>query len=192
MSQQRQFVINLKQSGTNKTATVTVVQEGFTPVYTFKVDGSSSVNFTSGGGSKTVDIISSVTTPNSFNSVDYTITSQNGVTATKTSGGIKITAASNSTFDSKSGTVTLKQNGSGKTITINVTIAAKADENIFYADPDRLSFGAEAGSKKTTITSTHNGSHANWTVTNRGSLPSWITITGDNSSPMTVTVKENN
>lgn len=190
MSSSRSFTLNLTQTGTGKKATITVTQGGFTPVYTFEAESSSA------SGTKTIKVTSTKTTVSGGTTAVGWTASVSGsgaslVKAEKSGESVKITVSPNSSYDATTATVTLTQSESGKKITIKVTIAGKADDGVFDANPDALSFAAAGGSKTSKITSTSKGKTVGWTISNNGSIPSWITVSGTGTGTLTVKVTAN-
>lgn len=197
MSTKREFTIHLKQTATGKTATISVTEPAkpFVPVYTFSYTGSASVG--AGGETKVVAVTSTRTTEEGGTEpVGYTIavtgTAADLVTATRGEDGkLTIVTKPATSYDATTATVTLTQEGSGKVITITVTIAGKADDGVFTAKPSELAFDPEGGTKSSTITSTSKGKTVGWTVSNKTDLPDWITLSGEGTDTLTVTTTSN-
>lgn len=197
MSTKREFTIHLMQKVTGKTAVITVTEAAkpFVPVYTFSYTGSASVG--AGGETKVVTVTSTRTTEaGGTENVGYTIavtgTAAPLVTATRGADGkLTIVTKPATSYDTTTANITLTQEGSGKKVTVTVTIAGKADDGVFTADPSELAFEPEGGAKSSTITSTFKGKTVGWTVKNKSSLPSWLTISGEGSDTLSVTVTKN-
>lgn len=199
MSQARSFTIELTQVGTGKKATVKVNQAGFTPQYIFKFGDTTNttkrVSATVDGVIDTVSIISTKTTLNNlrpFVDVSYNSTSDNDSIIEGVDYDVnRIKLLPNPTYSERSVTITLTQAESGKTLTLIITQAAKADDGIFKADPTELSFRASSDTKSSKITSTSKGKTVGWTVSNKSSMPSWLTISGEGTGTLSANVKDN-
>lgn len=199
MSQPRSFTIELTQVGTGKKATVKVNQAGFTPQYIFKFGDTTNttkrVSATVDGVIDTVSITSTKTTLNNLRpivDVSYSSTSNNDSIIDGIDYDInRVKLLSNPTYSERSITFTLTQEESGKTLTLIVTQAAKADDGVFKADPTALSFGAASDTKSSKITSTSKGQTVGWTVINKSSMPSWLTISGEGTGTLSANVKDN-
>ena len=200
MSQARSFTIELTQVGTGKKATVRVNQAGFTPQYTFywKDHGGNSprsVSATVDGVITPLSIVSqktALTMPPIVN-LDYNPTSNNDSiieTVRPNSDSVYIKLLPNPTYSTRSVTITLTQKESGKTLTVTVTQAAKADDGVFKADPTALSFGAASDTKSSKITSTSKGQTVGWTVTNKSNIPDWVTLSGESTGTLSITTKD--
>lgn len=197
MSTKREFTIRLMQKVTGKTATITVTEAAkpFVPVYTFSYTGSASVG--AGGETKVVTVTSTRTTEaGGTENVGYTIavtgTAAPLVTATRGADGkLTIVTKPATSYDTTTANVTLTQEGSGKKVTITVTIAGKADDGVFTASPTTLTFAPEGGTKTSTITSTSKGKTVGWTVKDKSSLPSWLSVSGEGTGTLSVTTKAN-
>ena len=197
MSTKREFTIHLQQTATGKTAVITVTEAAkpFVPVYTFSSTGSASVG--AGGGTKVVTVTSTRTTEaGGTENVGYTIavtgTAAPLVTATRGADGkLTIVTKPATSYDTTTANVTLTQEGSGKKVTLTVTLAGKADDGVFTASPTALAFEPEGGTKTSTITSTSKGKTVGWTVQDKSSLPSWITVSGEGTGTLSVTAKPN-
>ena len=114
------------------------------------------------------------------------------VTATRgADGNLTIVTKPATSYDTTTANVTLTQEGSGKKVTITVTIAGKADDGVFTASPTTLTFAPEGGTKTSTITSTSKGKTVGWTVKDKSSLPSWLSVSGEGTSTLSVTTKPN-
>lgn len=199
MSQPRSFTIELTQVGTGKKATVKVNQAGFLPQYIFTfsntTDTTKRVSANADGVIDAVSIISTKTTLNKLRpivDVLYSSTSNNDSIIEGTDYDInRVKLLPNPTYSKRSITFTLTQEESGKILTLVVTQAAKADDGVFKADPTELSFGASSDTKTSKITSTSKGQIVGWTVTNKSSMPSWLTISGEDTGTLSVNVKDN-
>lgn len=201
MSTKREFTIHLKQTATGKTAAITVTEAAkpFVPVYTFYAHvPDTETLFAPGGQKRTLSIVSQRTTETGdTETVGYTIavtgTAADLVTAERGGGSsaLVLTTKPATSYDDTTATVTLTQNGSGKKVTITVTIAGKADDGVFTASPATLTFAPEGGTKTSTITSTSKGKTVGWTVKNKSSLPSWLTVSGEGTGTLSVTAKPN-
>ena len=197
MSTKREFTIHLMQKVTGKTAVITVTEAAkpFVPVYTFSYTGSASVG--AEGETKVVTVTSTRTTEaGGTENVGYTIavtgTAAPLVTATRgADGNVTIVTKPATSYDTTTANVTLTQEGSGKKVTITVTIAGKADDGVFTASPTTLTFAPEGGTKTSTITSTSKGKTVGWTVKDKSSLPSWLSVSGEGTSTLSVTTKPN-
>ncbi len=214
MSQARSFTIELTQVGTGKKATVKVNQAGYTPEYTFKWNGNNTPNTNrisaradglvptygyDGNfdpyGKVGLDSWKSVlNSPYQQTHVSFTITSNNDSIVKKVSGttrDVEVELLPNPTYSERSVTFTLTQKESGKTLTLIITQAAKADDGVFRADPTALSFEASSDTKSSKITSTSKGQTVGWTVSNKSSIPSWLTISGEGTGTLSADVKDN-
>lgn len=197
MSTKREFTIHLMQKVTGKTAVITGTEAAkpFVPVYTFSYTGSASVG--AGGETKVVTVTSTRTTEaGGTEPVGYTIavtgTAADLVTATRgEDGNLTIVTKPATSYDTTTANVTLTQEGSGKKVTSTVTIAGKADDGVFTASPTTLTFAPEGGTKTSTITSTSKGKTVGWTVKDKSSLPSWLSVSGEGTSTLSVTTKPN-
>lgn len=204
MSQARSFTIELTQVGTGKKATVKVNQAGFTPQYMFYWNdnqGASTSRTISASADGTVSKIPIIVSQKTalgtrpIVDVDFTATNNNDAIIeggiTKSDNTIVIKLLPNPTYSSRSVTITLTQEESGKTLTLIIIQAAKADDGVFKADPTELSFRASSGTKTSEITSTSKGQTVGWTVTNKSSIPSWLTISGEGTGTLSANVKDN-
>lgn len=203
MSQARSFTIELTQVGTGKKATVKVNQAGFIPEYMFywndnqSASTSRTISATADGTVSKIPIIVSKKTVlgiRPFVNVDFTANSNNDSiieTVRTNSDSVYIKLLPNPTYSTRSVTITLTQQNSGKTLTLIITQAAKADDGVFKADPTALSFEASAATKTSKITSTSKGQTVGWTVTNKSSMPSWLTISGEGTGTLSANVKDN-
>lgn len=197
MSTKREFTIHLMQKVTGKTATISVTEAAkpFVPVYTFSYTGSASVG--AGGETKVVTVTSTRTTEaGGTENVGYTIavtgTAAPLVTATRGADGkLTIVTKPATSYDTTTAIVTLTQEGSGKKVTITVTIAGKADDGVFTASPAALAFEPEGGTKSSTITSSSKGQTVGWTVKDKSSLPAWLSVSGEGTGTLSVTTKAN-
>lgn len=203
MSQARSFTIELTQVGTGKKATVKVNQGGFTPEYTFKWQYHTDTDtwdesFTNDYHSKyTIAIISKKSTPNAtissipigFDAISNNDSIIKDINVSQTT--LSFAVSANPTYSTRSATITLTQKESGKKLTLTITQAAKADDGVFKADPTALSFGASSDTKSSKITSTSKGQTVGWTVTNKSSMPSWLTVSGEGTGTLSANVKDN-
>lgn len=197
MSTKREFTIHLMQKVTGKTAVIAVTEAAkpFVPVYTFSYTGSASVG--AGGETKVVTVTSTRTTEaGGTENVGYTIavtgTAAPLVTATRGADGkLTIVTKPATSYDTTTANVTLTQEGSGKKITVTVTLAGKGDDGVFTASPTALAFEPEGGTKTSTITSTSKGKTVGWTVQDKAALPSWLTVSGEGTGTLSVTTKAN-
>lgn len=170
----------------------------FKPEYVFTTESESEgVGTNAEGETKVITVTSTRTTEaGGTEPVGYTIavtgTAADLVTATRGEDGkLTIVTKPATSYDKTTATVTLTQEGSGKVITITVTIAAKGDDGVFTADPAELAFEPEGGTKSSTITSTSKGKTVGWTVKDKSSLPAWITLSGEGTGTLSVTAKQN-
>ena len=204
MSQARSFTIELTQVGTGKKATVKVNQAGFTPEYTFLfADTSDNKPLTLNNtydyaGNYTINIVSKKSTLNAstpFIPLEFKVDALNNNNTVRdvsvTPEKISFAINKNSTYSERSETLTLTQVESNKTLTIVIKQEAKADDGIFKADPTALSFGASSETKSSKITSTSKGQTVGWTVSNKSSMPSWLTISGEGTGTLSANVKDN-
>lgn len=170
--------------------------EPFKPEYVFTAE-SESVGTGAEGETKVITVTSTRTTEaGGTEPVGYTIavtgTAADLVTATRGEDGkLTIVTKPATSYDPTTATVTLTQEGSGKVITLTVTIAGKGDDGVFTADPSELAFDPEGGTKTSTITSTSKGKTVGWTVSNKSTLPAWITISGEGTGTLTITTTTN-
>lgn len=204
MSQARSFTIELTQVGTGKKATVKVNQAGFIPQYTFLFadtpDNKSLIlnNTYDYTGNYTINIVSKKSTLNAstpFIPLEFEVDALNNNNTVRdvsvTPEKISFVINKNGNYSERSETLTLTQVESNKTLTIVIKQAAKADDGIFKADPTALSFGASSDTKTSKITSTSKGQTVGWTVTNKSSMPSWLTISGEGTGTLSANVKDN-
>lgn len=200
MSQARSFTIELTQAGTGKKATVKVNQAGFIPEYTFEWDGISSTTthvYATADGilSNPLDLKSWKTTLKSSTSTTYVHftakANDDQIIEDLSTNPFGFKLKPNPTYSTRSVTITLTQNESGKTLTLKITQQAKADDGVFKADPTALSFEAASGTKSSKITSTSKGQTVGWTITNKSSMPSWLTISGEGTGTLLANVKDN-
>lgn len=205
MSQARSFTIELTQVGTDKKATVKVNQAGFTPQYMFNWNdsqGASTSRTISATADGTVSQIPRMVSQKTalgikpIVHVDFVADSNNdsiieGGMAKASHDTITIKLLPNPTYSTRSVTITLTQAESGKTLTLIVTQEAKADDGVFKADPTALSFRASSDTKSSKITSTSKGQTVGWTVSNKSSMPSWLTISGEGTGTLSANVKDN-
>lgn len=207
MSTKREFTLHLEQTATGKTATIAVKEAAkpFVPVYTFGTN-TSTLSTSAGGETKTIEVTSRKTTEGGgVTPVPFTISVSGAgaslVKATQSKapqdailtidGNLTIVTKPATSYDATTATVTLTQEGSGKKVTITVTIAGKADDGVFTANPATLTFAPEGGTKTSTITSTSKGKTVGWTVKDKASLPSWLTVSGEGTDTLSVTTKAN-
>lgn len=166
--------------------------EPFKPEYVFTAE-SDGVGTSAEGEKKVITVTSTRTTEaGGTEPVGYTIavtgTAADLVTATRGEDGkLTIVTKPATSYDATTATVTLTQEGSSKVITITVTIAGKADDGVFTADPSELAFDPEGGTKTSTITSTSKGKTVGWTVQDKASLPAWISLSGEGTGTLTIT-----
>jgi hypothetical protein len=171
--------------------------EPFKPEYVFTAE-SEGVGTSAEGETKVITVTSTRTTEaGGTEPVGYTVavtgTAADLVTATRGEDGkLTIMTKPATSYDPTTATVTLTQEGSGKVNTITVSIAGKADDGVFTADPSELAFESEGGTKSSTITSTSKGKTVGWTVSNKSDLPAWITLSGEGTGTLTITTTSNN
>ncbi len=207
MSTKREFTIHLKQTATGKTAAITVTEAAkpFVPVYTFGTN-TSTLSASATGETKTIEVTSRKTMDGGgVTPVPFTIAVSGAgaslVKATQSKAPqprlltiddiLTITTSPATSYDATTATVTLTQEGSGKKVTITVTIAGKADDGVFTASPTALAFEHEGGTKTSAITSTSKGKTVGWTVQDKPSLPAWLTVSGEGTGTLSVTTKPN-
>ncbi len=196
MSAERKFTLNLRQNNTGKTLQIAITQQGktFVPVYTFS--GPSHLIFDSGSSKKGFSVISNRTTEEGNKvPVGYTIavtgSSASLVTVTRREDGyLFIDKKSSTSYNDTTITITLTQDGSGKKITITVTLEGKPDDGIFKADPTTLSYSSDGGTKTSAITSTSKGKTIGWSVMDKSSVPDWITLSGESTGTLSITTKD--
>ena len=170
--------------------------EPFAPKYVFTAE-SDGVGTSAEGETKVITVTSTRTTEaGGTEPVGYTIavtgTAADLVTATRGEDGkLTIVTKPATSYDPTTATVTLTQEGSGKVITITVTIAGKGDDGVFTADPSELAFAPEGGTKTSTVTSTSKGKTVGWTGQDKASLPAWITVSGEGTGTLTITTTSN-
>lgn len=202
MSQARSFTIELTQVGTGKKATVKVNQDGFTPEYTFLFadtsDNKPLILNNDYAGNYTINIISKKSTLNAstpFIPLEFKVDALNNNNIVRdvsvTPEKISFVINENKTYSERSETLTLTQVESNKTLKIVIKQEAKADDGVFKADPTALSFEAASATKSSKITSTSKGQTVGWTVTNKSSMPSWLTISGEGTGTLSANVKDN-
>ena len=169
----------------------------FVPEYVFTAE-SDGVGTSAEGETKVIAVTSTRTTEaGGTEPVGYTIavtgTAADLVTATRgEDGNLTIVTKPATSYDTTTANVTLTQEGSGKKVTITVTIAGKADDGVFTASPTTLTFAPEGGTKTSTITSTSKGKTVGWTVKDKSSLPSWLSVSGEGTGTLTITTTSNN
>lgn len=201
MSADRKFTLNLRQNNTGKTLQIAITQQGkaFVPVYTFGTS-KSSVSVNAAGETKTVMVTSRKTTENGgMVTVPFTISVSGAgaslVNATQSkvqqSDILNIVTKPATSYEDTTATITLTQKESGKVITVTVTIAGKADDGVFKADPTALSYSSDDGTKTSTITSTSKGKTVGWSVMDKSSVPDWITVSGESTGTLSVKTKSN-
>lgn len=74
---------------------------------------------------------------------------------------------------------------------LNNTQFTKLKDSIFKADTIELVFDHKGGGKTSSITSILNDTIVSWTVKDKSLLPDWITISGEGTGTISVTIKEN-
>lgn len=201
MSAERKFTLNLKQNNTGKTLQIAITQQGkaFVPVYTFGTS-TSTVNTNSAGQTKTVNVTSRKTTEDGGRvTVPFTISVSGAgaslVNATQSkvqqSDILNIVTKPATSYEDTTATITLTQKESGKVITVTVTIAGKADDGVFRANPTTLSYSSDGGTKTSTITSTSKGKTVGWSVMDKSSVPDWITYSGESTGTLSIKTKSN-
>lgn len=196
MSKKRSFTIHLKQVGTGKTATINATQAEFTPVYIFTTSDQTSFTTGANGETKVITVTSERTTA-SGGKVAVPMTAKvsgaaEALVSVQVDGAkATITTSASTSYDDETATVTLTQAESGKTITLALTLAGKADDGVFTADPTTLVFEAKGGTKTSTITSTSKGQTVGWEVVDKSSVPYWLQVEGEGSGQLKVTVMPN-
>jgi hypothetical protein len=202
MSAERKFTLNLRQNNTGKTAQIIITQQGkaFVPVYTFGTS-KSSVSVNAVGETKIVMVTSRKTTENGgMVTVPFTI-SVSGAGASlvnaiqskvQQSDILNIVTKPATSYEDTTATITLTQKESGKVITVTVTIAGKADDGVFRANPTTLSYSSDGGTKTSAITSTSKGKTVGWSVMDKSSVPDWITYSGESTGTLSIKTKSNN
>jgi aryl-phospho-beta-D-glucosidase BglC (GH1 family) len=140
-----------------------------------------SINFTSVGGEKTItiDAGSSWEITNAPNWITLSETSGKGA---KT---VKIIASKNELDETRTATITVVSSGSSSR---NVQLTQQAYTVIFSVSPKILEFTKTGGSKEITITAS---STTAWEITN---IPSWVTLSkasGTGSETITLQANEN-
>lgn len=106
-------------------------------------------------------------------------------------GNFSINIDENTSYTDKTYKLILKQWDSNKKIEITLVQKGKADDGVFKADPTAFSFGAASDTKSSKITSTSKGKTVGWTVSNKSSMPSWLTISGEGTGILSANVKDN-
>lgn len=201
MSAERKFTLNLRQNNTGKTAQIIITQQGkaFVPVYTFATS-KSSVSMSATGETKTIQVISEKTTENGgSNPVPFTISVSGAgaslVDATQSKvqryDVLTIVTKPATSYEDTTATITFTQKESGKVITVTVTIAGKADDGVFRANPTTLSYSSDGGTKTSAITSTSKGKTVGWSVMDKTSVPDWITLSGESTGTLSIKTKSN-
>lgn len=199
MATTRSFQIVLKQEQTNKFVYVNVSQAAASEaVYGFSANPTSIVltpNYTTNQSTptfanKTITVSSTkvyagaTTNPTYTSSISSTLATNLNVVindATVTFS-VKSIPTSNLT-----GTVTLRQNESNKTITINVSIQVSE----FTAVPNSITMPYTIGNKTSTVTSKLGGLDASWNIQSTN-IPSWLEVTKTNATTVTIkTTSEN-
>lgn len=200
MSADRKFTLNLRQNNTGKTASIVITQQGkiFVPIYTFATS-KSSVSVSAAGETKTVRVGSEKTTENGgFSLVPFRI-SVSGAGASLVDvtqsmvqryNVLTIVTKPATSYEDTTATITLTQKESGKVITVTVTIAGKADDGVFKADPTTLSYSSDGGTKTSAITSTSKGKTVGWSVMDKSSVPDWIALSGESTGTLSITTKD--
>lgn len=201
MSQARSFTIELTQVGTGKKATVKVNQAGFTPEYQFYWESGGTspkrINTTIMDAVVDVSLVSNKTVLSNTRPIvfcDYNVTSNNDSIIKSVRNEREILYVelfNNTTYYTRSVIVTLTQKESGKTLALTIVQPGKSDDGVFKADPTALSFEAASDTKSSKITSTSKGKTVGWTVSNKSSMPSWLTISGEGTGTLSANVKDN-
>ena len=192
----RTCTLTLLQEDTGKTAQVHISQDvkPFVPEYVLEVktkaydvpaEGQTlTIPFTSyrtakGGGKEPVALIDK-STPAS------------GATLTDdgTGGTITLTIPRTDSYEPRELTYTFAQE-EGKSVTITVRQAAKADDGVFTAEPMILRYQAAGGTVTSTVTSTSKGKTVGWSVSNKADLPDWLSISGEGTGELTITTTKN-
>lgn len=189
-SDDRNGTITLTQAESGKTLTITIGTQAGIPVYTFTITPTSKT-FPVTGGSQIVTVTSTKLYNGATTTIPYTVTKASGGGAGITNNNNTITAVANSLYSDQTATFTFKQNESNKTDTFTATLPAKADDGVFTANPTSLTFDPVGATKTSTITSTSKGSTVGWTVSNKASLPAWLTISGEGSGTLSITTTNN-
>lgn len=190
----RTCTLTLLQEGTGKTAQILISQEvkPFVPEYVLEVktkaydvpaEGKTlTIPFTSyrtakGGGKEPVALIDKSTPASGAK-----------MTADGTGGTITLTIPRTDSYEPRELTYTFAQE-EGKSVTITVRQAAKADDGVFTAEPMTLSYQAAGGTVTSAVTSTSKGKTVGWSVSNKADLPDWVTLSGEGTDTLSVTTK---
>ena len=155
--------------------TVNVIQSGAEPVLQLNIND---LSFTANAGSDSFTITSNI---------DWTITSSQAWCTVSTSSGsnnstITVNVSENSSFDSRSATITVKAGDLVHTITV---IQAGAAVTLQVRESS-LSFGSSGGSDYFAISS-----NASWTVSSNRSWCTFSSSSGSGDATVTVRVSEN-
>lgn len=186
----RTATLTLLQEGTGKTAQVFISQEvkPFVPEYVLEVktkaydvpaEGQTlTIPFTSyrttkGGGKESVALVDRSTPASGAKLTADTIT---------------LTIPRTDSYEPRELTYTFAQE-EGKSVTITVHQAAKADDGVFTAEPMTLSYKAAGGTVTSAVTSTSKGKTVGWSVSNKADLPDWVTLSGEGTDTLSVTTK---
>lgn len=190
MSEIRETILRLLQDGTGKITDVKIYQEvkPFVPEYVLELktkaydvpaEGQTlTIPFTSyrtakGGGKEPVALIDRSTPASGAKLTADTIT---------------LTIPRTDSYEPRELTYTFAQE-EGKSVTITVHQAAKADDGVFAAEPMTLSYQAAGGTVTSAVTSTSKGKTVGWTVSNKADLPDWVTLSGEGTDTLSVTTK---
>lgn len=203
----RTCTLTLLQEGTGKTAQVHISQEvkPFVPEYVLEVKtkaydvpaegGDVTINFTSYRTTKDGGI--EPVTPSVFFQdrfrgwVDKPTISDITV-GTDGKGSAKASIyGMPASYDPREFVISIRQNRgeSFKILDVSVTVAAKADDGVFTAEPTTLSYQAAGGTVTSAVTSTSKGKTVGWSVSNKADLPDWVTISGEGTDTLSVTTK---
>lgn len=190
MSERRETLLRLLQDETGKITDVKIYQEvkPFVPEYVLEVQTKaydvpdegqtltipfSSYRTAKGGGKESVALIDR-STPASG--------------ATLTADTITLTIPRTDSYEPRELTYTFAQE-EGKSVTITVHQAAKADDGVFTAKPTTLRYQAAGGTVTSAVTSTSKGKNVGWKVSNKADLPDWVTLSGEGTDTLSVTTK---
>ncbi len=195
----RTCTLTLLQEGTGKTAQVHISQDvkPFVPEYVLEVlakaynvpaEGQTlTIPFTSyrtakGGRREPVALIDRSTPASGAQMTDE------GTDGT--GGTITLTIPRTDSYEPRELTYTFAQE-EGKSVTITVQQAAKADDGVFTAEPMILRYQAAGGTATSAVTSTSKGKTVGWSVSNKADLPDWVTLSGEGTDTLTITTTSN-
>lgn len=179
----RTGTVTITQNESNKTVTISLSQEGYTPpadnyVFTWDDGSTSDVSanfpwdFSANGTAANIPVIST----KNGSSQSWSVSSKpSWITTSTTSSKVTISASDNS-GSARSGKVVLTQSGSGNTLTVNVSQGAKPAENVyvFTITPNTYDASYSSASFIPRTVSTKNGSNIGYSLTSGGT--DWVVV----------------